>query len=84
MKYGGPCYSRNGEVEVGLASQENFIGLYILRLDLLNAHRDLLKVTGASIGKGVIRYSESERIDFKGVEMLLKATQESTGSNLWS
>lgn len=31
MMYGGPCYSRNGEVEVGFASQKNFIGLYILR-----------------------------------------------------
>jgi uncharacterized protein YdhG (YjbR/CyaY superfamily) len=79
MKYGGPCYSRNGEVEVGFASQKNFIGLYVLRLDVLNAHRDLLKVTGVSIGKGVIRYSKPERIDFKVVEMMLKATQESTG-----
>lgn len=75
----GQCYSRNGEVEVGFASQKNFIGLYILRLDVLNAHRDLLKVTGVRIGKGVIRYSKPERIDFKVVEMMLKATQESTG-----
>jgi uncharacterized protein YdhG (YjbR/CyaY superfamily) len=30
MKYGGPCYSHNGEVEVGFASRKNFIGLYIL------------------------------------------------------
>lgn len=27
MMYGGPCYSRNGEVEVGFASQKHFIGL---------------------------------------------------------
>ena len=79
MQYGGPCYSRNGQVEVGFASQKNFIGLYILRLDVLNAHRDLLKATGVSVGKGVIRYSKPERIDFKVVEMMLKATQESTG-----
>jgi uncharacterized protein YdhG (YjbR/CyaY superfamily) len=79
MTYGGPCYSRNGEVEVGFASQKNFIGLYILRLDVLNAHRDLLKVKGVSVGKGVIRYSKPERIDFKVVEMMLKATHESTG-----
>ena len=31
MEYGGPTHSRNGEVEVGFASQKNFIGLYILR-----------------------------------------------------
>jgi uncharacterized protein YdhG (YjbR/CyaY superfamily) len=40
MRYGGPCYSRNGQVEVGFASQKNFIGLYILRTDVMNAHRD--------------------------------------------
>ena len=79
MKYGGPCYSRNDQVEVGFASQKNFIGLYILRLDVLNAHRDLLKVKGVSIGKGVIRFSKPDRIDFKVVEMMLKATQKSTG-----
>ena len=79
MKYGGPCYSRNGEVEVGFASQKNFIGLYILRLDVLNAHRDRLKVKGVSLGKGCIRYSKPEKINFKVVEMMLQATHESTG-----
>lgn len=79
MRYGGPCYLRNGEVEVGFASQKDFIGPYILRLDVLNAHRDLLKGKGVSLGKGVICYSKPERIDFKVVEMMLKATQESTG-----
>ncbi|RPJ23629.1 MAG: DUF1801 domain-containing protein, partial [Chloroflexi bacterium] len=52
MQYGGPSYSRNGEVEVGFASQRNFIGVYILRTDVMNAHKDLLKVKGVSIGKG--------------------------------
>ncbi len=79
MTYCGPCYSRNGEVEVGFASQKHFIGLYILRLDVMNAHRDLLKVKGVSLGKGCIRYSKPEKIDFKVVEMMLKATRESTG-----
>jgi uncharacterized protein YdhG (YjbR/CyaY superfamily) len=80
MKYGGPCYSRNGEVEVGFASQKNFIGLYILRTDVMEAHRDLLQVKGVSLGKGCIRYSKPGKIDFKVVEMMLKATQESTGA----
>jgi hypothetical protein len=66
-------------VEVGFASQKNFIGLYILRTDVMNAHRDLLKAKGVSLGKGFIRYSKPEKIDFKMVEMFLKATQESTG-----
>ena len=40
MEYGGTSYSRNGEVEVGFASQKHFIGLYILRTNLMYAHRD--------------------------------------------
>lgn len=80
MQYGSPCYSRNGEVEVGFASQKNFIGLYILRTDVMKAHRDLLKAKGVSLGKGCIRYSKPERIDFQVVAMMLKATQESTGA----
>ena len=79
MRYGGPCYARNGEAEVGFASQKHFIGLYILRTDVMQAHRHLLKVKGVSIGKGCIRYSKPEKIDFRVVKMMLKATQESTG-----
>jgi uncharacterized protein YdhG (YjbR/CyaY superfamily) len=79
MEYGGPCYSRNGVIEVGFASQRNFIGLYILRTDVMNAHRYLLNVPGISLGKGSIRYSKPEKMDFKVVERLLKATVESTG-----
>jgi len=79
MDYGGPSYKRNGVVEVGFASQKNFIGLYILRTDVMNAHRDLLKGKGVSVGKGAIRYSKPERIDFGVVESMLRATLESTG-----
>jgi uncharacterized protein YdhG (YjbR/CyaY superfamily) len=79
MRYGGPCYSRDGEVEVGFASQKHFIALYILRTDVMNAHKDLLKGKGVSLGKGCIRYSKPEKIDFEVVERMLKATQESKG-----
>ncbi|HJR80174.1 MAG TPA: DUF1801 domain-containing protein [Anaerolineales bacterium] len=79
MAYGGLTYSRNGEVEVGFASQKNFIGLYILRTDVMNAHRDQLKGKGISLGKGAIRYSKPERIDFNVVESMLRATVQSTG-----
>ena len=81
MAYGGPSYSREGVVEVGFASQKHFIGLYTLcvRTDVMKAHKDLLNMIGVSYGKGAIRYSKPERIDFKVVEKLLRATQESTG-----
>jgi uncharacterized protein YdhG (YjbR/CyaY superfamily) len=79
MVYGGPGYSRNGVVEVGFASQKNFIGLYILRTDVMNTHKDLLKGKGVSLGKGCIRYSKPERIDFGVVESMLRATKISDG-----
>jgi len=79
MQYGMPGYSRNGVVEVGFASQKHFIALYILRTDVMNAHRYLLNVPGITLGKGCIRYSKPEKIDFKVVERMLKATMESTG-----
>ena len=80
MDYGGPSYKRNGEVEVGFASQKHFIGLYILRTDVMKAHRDRLKGKGISVGKGAIRYSTPARINFSVVESMLRATQESFGS----
>ena len=79
MEYGGPTYSRDGEVEVGFASQKNFIGVYILRTDVMNAHKDQLQGKGVSIGKGAIRYSKPERINFNVVESMLRATVKSQG-----
>ena len=79
MEYGGPSYKRNGEVEVGFASQKHFIGLYILRTDVMAAHRDQLEGKGISVGKGAIRYSKPEHIDFGVVESMLRGTVKSTG-----
>ena len=80
MRYGGPCYSRNGEVEVGFASQKHFIGLYILRTDVMKTYQSQLKIKGVSLGKGCIRYSKPEKIDFELVKKMLQATVESTGA----
>ena len=79
MVYGMPGYSRDGVVEVGFASQKNFISLYILRTDVMRSHRYLLNVPGVTFGKGCIRYSKPERIDFDVVEKMLRATSESLG-----
>jgi len=55
MAYGMPSYKRpDNEIEVAFASQKNYISLYILRTDVMNAHRDSLKVRGVSFGKGCI------------------------------
>ena len=79
MMYGGPVYSHNGVAEVGFASQKHFIGLYILRTDVMNAHREKLNIKGVSLGKGCIRYSKPERIDFDVVKSMLRATVLSKG-----
>jgi uncharacterized protein YdhG (YjbR/CyaY superfamily) len=77
MDYGGPSYKRNGVVEVGFMSQKHFIGLYILKQDVFKAHADSLKLPGISLGKGVIRYSRPEKIDFNVVKQLLVGTYKS-------
>ncbi len=77
MQYGMPSYARDGVIEVGFASQKNSISIYGLKSDALEAHR--AEFTGASIGKGCIRYTKPEKIDLAAVERLLKATAASDG-----
>lgn len=69
VEYGMPSYKRTGEVEVAFASQKNYISLYILKEPVLDAHRD--KLAGLNLGKGCIRYSKPEKIDFDIVRQLL-------------
>ena len=47
MEYGMPSYSRNGELEVAFAIQKNYISLYILKQDVMDAHKE--KVAGKGI-----------------------------------
>lgn len=77
MEYGMPSYSRDGEVEVGFASQKNYISLYILKQEVLDAYKEQLIGKGVSFGKGCIRYSRPERIDFELVEQMLVASKTS-------
>jgi hypothetical protein len=49
----------------------------ILRQDALETQKPLL--TGLSVGKGCIRYSRPDKIDFAVVEQMLAATRDSTG-----
>jgi uncharacterized protein YdhG (YjbR/CyaY superfamily) len=78
MDYGMPCYKKDGTVEVAFASQKNFIAFYILKKEVFDAHRDALNIRGVSMGKGCIRYSKPEKIDFTVVEKILEETLEST------
>lgn len=75
MRYGGACYEKNNIVEAGFASQKHFIGLYILKKDVMDKYRDKLK--GISVGKGCIRYTKPGKIDYSIVQKLLAGTFKS-------
>jgi uncharacterized protein YdhG (YjbR/CyaY superfamily) len=75
MAYGTPCYKKNGLVEVAFASQKNYIALYVLKKGVVDAFRT--ELAGANIGKGCIRYSRPEKLDFKVIKKLLVATRAS-------
>ena len=77
MVYRMPSYAKDGTVEVAFASQKNYISLYILKQDVLNAHRDELK--DLNLGKGCIRYSSPKKLNFDIIEKLLIGTRESDG-----
>jgi uncharacterized protein YdhG (YjbR/CyaY superfamily) len=72
MRYGSPCYEKNNIAEAGFASQKHFIGIYILKQDVIAQYRDELK--GISVGKGVIRFTNPGKIDLRLLQKMLKAT----------
>jgi len=47
----------------------------VLKQDVVDAHRAAL--AGASIGKGCIRFSKPEKLDFAVIERLLVAVRDS-------
>lgn len=75
MAYGMPTYSKDGKPEVAFASQKNYISLYVMKSAVVEAH--LGDLAAASVGKGCIRYSKPEKLDFEVIERLLVATRES-------
>lgn len=70
MRYGNPCYEKNDIAEVSFASQKNNIALYILKTDVMEANKHLL--SGLSTGKGCIRYTKPEKINFEVIEKMIK------------
>lgn len=77
MGYGMPSYARDGTVEVAFASQKQYLSLYVLRTDVMAAHRDQL--AGLDVGKGCIRYRNPGQVDEAVVRSMLRATAASTG-----
>jgi uncharacterized protein YdhG (YjbR/CyaY superfamily) len=72
MMYGGPCYAKNNVAELGFSSQKIFIGFYVLKQDVFNQFIHELK--GVTFGKGVIRFTKPDKIDFAVVKKMIVGT----------
>ena len=77
MRYGMPAYSRDGVAEIAWASQKRYISLYVMRTDVLSAHRSQL--ADLDVGKGCIRYRSAAAVDFTVVRSMLAAVAASQG-----
>ena len=77
MAYGMPSYARGGIVAVAWASQKRYVSLYVMEAKVVDGHREELVASGASVGKGCIRFAGLEKIDLALVERLLRATAAS-------
>jgi uncharacterized protein YdhG (YjbR/CyaY superfamily) len=75
MEYGMPCYRRNGAVEVAFASQRQYIAVYVMKKEVVDEFRGELGASSA--GKGCIRFTRPEKIDFAAIERLLRRSAES-------
>jgi len=74
MDYGMPVYRRGGVPEISIASQKQYIAIYVMKKAVLDEFRDVLP---PKTGKGCVRYTKPEKIDFNVVEQMLRRTVES-------
>jgi uncharacterized protein YdhG (YjbR/CyaY superfamily) len=81
MKYGMPGYWRGpvaeGEGEIGFAAQKQYLSFYVVRTDVMAAHRD--RLAGLSVGKGCVRYRRPEQVDWDVVRSILQMTAATVG-----
>ena len=77
MTHGMPTYSRDGIGEIAWASQKRYISLYVMRADVLDAHR--ARLAGLDVGKGCIRYRSPAAGDFAVVRSMLTAVAATRG-----
>ncbi len=81
MEYGMPGYWRgpvaDGEGEIGFAAQKQYLSFYVVRTDVMAAHRE--RLAGLSVGKGCIRYRRPEQLDLDVVRSILGMTAATSG-----
>lgn len=71
IDYGMPVYKRGDVMQFAFASQRQYVALYAGKV-AIDKYRD--KLTGASLGKGCIRFTNPDKIDFAVIEPLLRTT----------
>jgi uncharacterized protein YdhG (YjbR/CyaY superfamily) len=69
MAYGMPSYKNNEQVVIAFASQKQHICFYVLKHEVMINNKEL--ILGLNHGKGCIRYSNPDKIDFEIVKKLL-------------
>ena len=77
LRHGMPCYVRGGDVELAFASQKRYLSFYVLRSDVMDAHRD--RLSGHSVGKGCVRFPRGRPVDLELVASLVRATGATSG-----
>jgi uncharacterized protein YdhG (YjbR/CyaY superfamily) len=75
MSYNMPSYTRNNQVEVAFASQKQHISVYFLIHEVMLNNKERLQ--SLNHGKGCIRFSNPDKIDFQLITGLLKQTDKS-------
>ncbi len=75
MAYKMPCYSIDGKVAIAFAHQKNHISFYCLIHEVMLNNAALLD--GLNHGKGCIRFSNPDKIDFDVIKKLLTETLKS-------
>ena len=68
MAYGMPTYQKDGQIVTAFNNQKNYIAFYPGET-AIKAHKT--KLAGISCGKGCIRYTNPDKIDFDVVRSLL-------------
>jgi uncharacterized protein YdhG (YjbR/CyaY superfamily) len=75
MEYGMPYYKQDSALVVAFASQKQYIALYVGKKDVLDEFREAL--SASSIGKGCVRFTKPEQMNFVVIEKLLRRAVDS-------
>jgi uncharacterized protein YdhG (YjbR/CyaY superfamily) len=76
IAYGMAAYKQGDDLHFAFASQKQYIALYAGKA-AIDEHKAALK--GAKFGKGCIRYTKPEQLDFAVIRKVLLSTAKSRG-----